>query len=214
MGSEKLEARSEKLRTVILFLVLAVQIAAIGFLIVRYERVVSQGTEVRFKCQAYDPYDPLRGRYLRTSVEQETANLPHSITNIDFTLRNRFVARIEPGTNGLWRVAEVALAPTDEGLWVKPKSSHLDYRLTWSERNPEENWEAFDKRREASGIVARVTFPNQLFSNEKIAPMAEKLLREKSDDAVAVYRVHDGEIVITDIEIGGKSILQCIREAK
>lgn len=197
-----------KKKTLFVALVLLVQIAAIGFLVVRYERVVSQGTEVRFKCQAYDPYDPLRGRYLRTSVEQETANLPHSITNIDYRLRNRFVARIEPGTNGLWRVAEVALAPTEEGLWVKPKSSHLDYRLPWRDHTSDEKWEDFEKRREASGLVARVKFPDQLFISEKIAPEAEDLLRKKSDDAVAVYRVHNGEIVITDIEIGGKSILK------
>lgn len=197
-----------KKKTLFVVLVLLVQIAAIGFLVVRYERVVKQGTEVRFKCQAYDPYDPLRGRYLRILVEEVTANMPHSIKIIDYRLHNKFFARIEPGTNGLWRVAEVALAPTEEGLWVKPKSSHLDYRLPWRDHTSGEEWEDFKKRREASGIVAWVEFPDQLFVSEKVAPEAEELLRKKSDDAVAVYRVHNGEIVITDIEIGGKSILK------
>jgi len=188
-------------------LVLLAQVAAIGFLIVRYERVVSQGTEVRFKCQAYDPYDPLRGRYLKTRVEEVTANIPQSITNVSYYLRNKFVVRIEPGTNGLWHVAEAALEPTGEGLWVKPKSSRLDHRLGWNDRQPNEKWEDFEKRRKGSGIVVCAAFPDQLFISEKIAPEAEKLLREKSSDAVAVYRVLNGEVVITDIEIGGKPIL-------
>ena len=51
-------------KTLIAAVALVAQVAAISWLIWRYERVVSQGTEVRFACQAYDPYDPLRGRCL------------------------------------------------------------------------------------------------------------------------------------------------------
>ena len=52
----------------------------------------------------------------------------------------------------------------------------------------------------------------QFFVNEKIAPEAEKLLRKKSDSAVAVYRAYDGRIVLTDIEIDGKPILSAVKE--
>ena len=36
--------------------VLAVQFAALGWIIARYERVVTGGVECRFACQAYDPH--------------------------------------------------------------------------------------------------------------------------------------------------------------
>ena len=49
-----------------------------------------------------------------------------------------------------------------------------------------------------------MSFPDQLFVNEKVAPEAEKLLREQTASAIAVYRVLDGEAVLTDIEIDGK----------
>ena len=57
-----------------------------------------------------------------------------------------------------------------------------------------------------------MSFPDRLFVNEKIAPAAEKLLRKRTASAVAVYRVLDGEIVLTDIEINGQPILSAVKE--
>ena len=112
-------------------------------------------------------------------------------------------------------MAEVAVEPKAEGLWVRPRSSSIDYRLGWSDRGKDEKWEAFNKRQTTSGLKAVVTFPDQLFINEKLAPEAEKVLRKHTGkSAVAVYRVLDGEMVITDIEIDGKPIAQFTREAK
>ena len=196
-------------KTLIVAVALVAQVAAIGWLIWRYERVVSQGTEVRFACQAYDPYDPLRGRYLRTRVSEDCTNMAFQVCETNrHEFRNKMFARLESnGTNGLWRVAEVAVEPRAEGLWVRPKGSSIDYRLGWSDRGKDEKWEDFNKRQKASGLKAVVTFPDQLFVNEKLAPEAEKVLRKHTGkSAVAVYRVLDGEMVITDIEINGKSV--------
>ncbi len=198
-------------RTIVVAAVLAAQCLAIGWLIYRYERVVTHGVEVRFKCQAYDPYDPLRGRYLDTTVRETTVNFPKSITYDTWRYRNKCVVRLEPSTNGLWKVAEAAFEPTGDGIWVNPKGSYVDYQLTWSDKKDDETYEEFYERQSESGMVATVDFPNQLFVNEKLAPEAEKLLREHTGDAVAVYRVLNGEMVITDIEIGGIPILRCVK---
>ena len=204
-------------KTLIVAVALVAQVAAISWLIWRYERVVSQGTEVRFACQAYDPYDPLRGRYLRTRVSEDCTNMAFQVCEANrYEFRNKMFARLEPNsTNRLWRVAEVAVEPRAEGLWVRPKGSSIDYRLGWSDRGKDEKWEDFNKRQTASGLKAVVTFPDQLFVNEKLAPEAEKVLRKHTGkSAVAVYRVLDGEMVITDIEIDGKPIAQFTREEK
>lgn len=204
-------------KTLVVAVALVAQLAAIGWLIWRYERVVSLGTEVRFACQAYDPYDPLRGRYLRTSVREDCTNMAFRVcaTN-QYEFHDKLFARLEPnGTNGLWRVAEVAVEPKAEGLWARPKSSSIEYRLGWSGRGKDEKCDDFYKRQEKSGFKAVVTFPDQLFINEKLAPEAEKVLRKATGkSAVAVYRVLDGEMVITDIEVDGKPIAQFTREAK
>ena len=49
--------------------------------------------------------------------------------------------------------------------------------------------------------------------NEKLAPKAEELLNKKMADAVAVYRVLNGDVVLTGIEIAGKSIQREVRES-
>ena len=190
---------------------LAVQSVCIGWLIWRYEQIVRHGTEVRFRCEAYDPYDPLRGRYLRTTVRESCTNILINTTKA--YARFRLYAKLEPGTNGLWRVTTVADKPQqDGGLWVKRDRTTLNHLLSWSAQGKDEPYEAFRKRREASPLVATVPMPDQLFVNERLAPKAEEVLREatsaKGKGAVAVYRVKDGEIVITDIEIGGTSVIE------
>ena len=64
----------------------------------------------------------------------------------------------------------------------------------------------FCKRRDNSPYVLQVNFPDQLFVNEKLAPKAEARLRTQGLAPIAVYRVLDGEIVITDIEVDGQSV--------
>ena len=175
---------------------LTIQCAAIGWLIWRYEDVVRNGTDVCFKCSAYDPSDPFRGRYLRVSVLEECENLLERDDghewDVYYAHNKGLFAKLEPSTNGLWRVTAVADSPKDDdGLWIKPKRVQV-------------------RRRDASPLIARVSMPDQLFMNERLAPVAEEVLRKAvapdGKGATAVYRVKGGEIVITDIEIDGKSI--------
>lgn len=196
---------------------LALQVAAVGWLVWRYERIVQNGTEVRLRCQAYDPYDPLRGRYLRMTVREECSNILFDMSDVSECREfgDVFVKLAEaPDTDGLWRVEAVALEPADGGLWARPKSVRMAYCLEYNDKKDDESYSDFYERREHSGRKAVVTFPDQLFVNEKIAPAAEKVLRRaEAGSAVAVYRVHDGKIVLTGIEIDGRSVQSATREA-
>ena len=210
-------------KSIFLIVALVIQCLAIGWLIFRYERVVTKGTEVRFNCQAYDPYDPLRGRYLRVNVRESTTNIAEEIRRkcedgrfvLEKADRKAVLVRVEPNTNGVWRVVEAAFTPSNEGVWIKPKEITVDY-LSYSEREDKEDWSEFNKRRAASGVLIQAEMPNQLFINETIAQKAEKILQEatnvKGKVAVAVYRVLNNEIVITDIEIEDKSVKAIAKE--
>ena len=194
---------------------LAVQVVAISWLVWRYERIVLNGTEVRIKCQAYDPYDPLRGRYLGMTVSEECTNILFRVEERDEYAHHKdiFAKLAEiPGRNGIYRVEAVAKEPDGNGLWAKCESASFGYLLEWNAQKKNESNEEFWKRRNKSGRKAVVSFPDRLFVNEKIAPVAEKLLRKRTASAVAVYRVLDGEIVLTDIEINGQSILSAVKE--
>lgn len=211
--------RTNTKKAVLAVAALAVQCVCIGWLIWRYERVVRHGTEVRFRCEAYDPYDPLRGRYLRTTVRESCTNLLIEGEMKESWRGYTLYAKLEQGTNALWHVTALAESPqTDGGIWVKREHVSIRHMLDWATREKDESYEAFEKRRKASPLAASVEMPNQLFVNEHLAPKAEEVLREatsaKGKGAVAVYRVKDGEIVITDIEIDGVSVVEKAKAAK
>ncbi len=183
----------------LLLLVLVVQLLALGLLIFRYERIVRQGTDVRLVCQAHDPMDVFRGRYLRVRVGETVTNLHTSVVSVlaaptctDKDARDvcqHLFVRLAPSSRGVWRFAEVSLHPTETGVWARPSSACV----------------VRDSEADAA-LGVRVEFPSQLFLNERLAPEAERLLQTKTDGIVAVYRVKDGNVVITDVEIAGKSI--------
>ena len=195
---------------------LALQVVAVGFLVWRYERIVQKGTEVRIKCQAYDPYDPLRGRYLRVTVSETCTNILFEVDADNYwkVPEGDIYAKLAkaPGEEGLYRVEAVAREPADAGLWMKAKSLRLTHALEYGDKRAGESHDAFYLRQRNSGAKAVVSFPDQLFVNEKVAPDAEELLRKSTASAVAVFRVLDGEIILVDIEIGGKPILSAVRE--
>ena len=195
---------------------LALQVVAVGFLVWRYERIVQNGAEVRIKCQAYDPYDPLRGRYLRVTVSETCTNVLFEVDADNYwkVPEGDIYAKLAkaPGEGGLYRVEAVAREPGDAGLWVKTKSLRLTHAHDHESKRTGESYDEFYARQRKSRTNAVVSFPDQLFVNEKVAPEAEELLRKAIASAVAVFRVLDGEIVLTDIEIGGKPILSAVRE--
>ena len=177
-------------KSIFLIAALVIQCLAIGWLIFRYERVVTKGTEVRFNCQAYDPYDPLRGRYLRVNVRESTTNIAEEIRRkfassdsypiLEKADRKAVLVRVAPNTNGVWRVVEAAFTPSNEGVWIKPKDITVDY-LSYSEREDKEDWSEFEKRRKDSGVFIQAEMPNQLFINETIAKKAEKILQRSEE---------------------------------
>ena len=196
--------------------VLALQVSAVGWLVWRYERIVRNGTEVRLKCRAYDPYDPLRGRYLAMTVSEECTNILFKVNGEHLWRRmdEKAFAKLAktPGGNGIYHVEAIAREPIDDGLWVKPTSLWIRDALGYGDKKPDESDDEFEVRCNKAGFKAVLSFPDQLFVNEKIAPDAEKLLQKKSDSAVAVYRAYGGRIVLTDIEIDGKPILSVVKE--
>ena len=194
---------------------LALQVSAVGWLVLRYECIVRNGTEFRLKCRAYDPYDPLRGRYLAMTVSEECTNILFKVKEEHIWQRmdeKAFAKLVKMPGGGLYRVDAIAREPMDDGLWVKPASLWIRDALGYSDKRKDESDAEFKARSDKAGFKAVMSFPDQLFVNEKIAPEAEKLLRKKSDSAVAVYRAYDGRIVLTDIEIDGKPILSAVKE--
>jgi len=178
---------------------LAVQAAGLGWLVARYERVVTRGTEVRIPCGAFDPVDRLRGRYLHVGAELEYGEGAEEIRWVHGKPRPMNYVLLEPVAEGAatHRVAQCALEPGEEGLWVRTSYRHL----TW---NNEEH---------RSGPPLVVGFPGKLFMDERLAKAADGVFAKREGEAVAVYRAWKGEMVITDVEIDGVSVKELARRA-
>ena len=139
---------------------LALQVVAVGFLVWRYERIVQKGTEVRIKCQAYDPYDPLRGRYLRVTVSETCTNILFEVDVDNYwkVPEGDIYAKLAkaPGDDGLYRVEAVAREPTDAGLWVKTKSLRLTHAHDHESKRTGESYDEFYARQRKSRTKQRI----------------------------------------------------------
>lgn len=204
---------NNKHKAILVAVILLVQCLGIGWLIYRYERVVTKGTIVRFQCNAYDPYDPFRGRYLQTSVRVEAPVLDdHTAPGYYWRGHNDLFAKVESTNDGtgLSHIVEAAKEPTEDGVWFKPIRSYCHRGPRDFPKRDDETWEEYQTRKDQAEIYATIELPNQLYLNEKVAQNAETILREKVGQAVAVYRVLNHEIVLVDIEIDGTPIRELV----
>ena len=197
---------------------LVAQLGVIGYFAYRNERLLREGVECRFACQAYDPHDPFRGKYLRVSVTAEFTDLSvfdlgDDVREEDFrTLQDRWV-RIDPqgGRRGLSRIVACADEPKGTGVWTRVKSVSPTFALSYLDRREKEDWKAFEKRRRASGVKGTAELPSRYFISERLAAEAEDAINSGSGRMVAVYRVGGGRIVLTGIEIDGQPIDQFVK---
>ncbi|MFM2166028.1 MAG: hypothetical protein RIS79_399 [Verrucomicrobiota bacterium] len=157
--------------------------------IFKYERTLTNGTLIRLKCSAPDPYDPLRGRYLAVRPDQDEAAIAK-----DTILRTgqHAYATLATGPDGLTTLREVHASPPASGDYI---------RVTY-------NYEA--------GSKANVSWPfNRFYLNEALAPEADKWFAETIRDAkgiIAEVRVHQGTAVLENLTFDGKSFRDILKE--
>ena len=198
--------------------ILAVQFALLGWMVFRWERIVTGGVECRFDCTLRDPSDPFRGRYVRLFVNApiesgEAAFVTNRYGRHYHEAKAAYVL-IDPkggGTNGLSRLLKIADKPGKDGLWIGPRKCSFQYRMTWRDKGEHESYEDFEKRQVASGRQWFTELPDELFMNERLAPAAEKIVWDRKKTVVAIYRVRGGQIVLTGVEVDGVPIADAIR---
>lgn len=155
-----------------------------------HERTLTQGTLVRIKCAAPDPYDPLRGRYLAVRPEQRDAPAAKAVK----LQRGQHVyAVLTPGADGLTKVSSLDLTPPADGNFIRVKagwSTGTDhYRIEWPF--------------------------GRFYLNEKLAPEADKWFAENirsTKGIIAEVRVLDGRAVLADLSLDGKPFREILKE--
>lgn len=155
-----------------------------------HERTLAQGTLIKLKCAAPDPYDPLRGRFLAVSPEQRSAP---SAGGAKLERGQHVYATLVTGADGLAKVSGLSLVPPASGEFIRVKAGWNDgensYRMDWPF--------------------------NRFYINEKLAPEADKWFAENIRSAqgiVAEVRVLDGRAVLEDLSLDGRPFREILKE--
>lgn len=154
-----------------------------------HERVLTQGTLIKLKCTAPDPYDPLRGRYLAVRPNQREAPVPAGMVLHEGT---QVYAVLTPGADGFAIISSLTLTPPESGDYVRVKSRYV-----------------FNEK-------AVIEWPfDRFYVNEKLAPEADKWFAENLRSAkgiTAEVRVLNGRAVLADLSLDGKPFREILKE--
>lgn len=154
------------------------------------EQVLKHGTEVRFRVEPVDPYDPFRGRYVRINVNPVA---DESVEWADGLKRGESAfAMFEPDAEGFAHARSVLRERPETGLYLEgkvnwPRTRSLDLGLT------------------------------RYYMNERMAPATERLvadrLRQDADIHITV-RILEGESVITGLYVDGVPVEDIVLNAE
>jgi uncharacterized membrane-anchored protein len=170
----------------------------------RREQALRHGTVYRFRVAPVDPYDAFRGRYVALSLAERTAPAK------DGFHRNQPVyLRLENDTHGFARLAEAALRPGREGVWMRARASYSNAG----------DWRSTRQGRMGLTDAVSVNLPfDRFYLDEESAPRAEQLYRAAaprggtSTNAWLQVRVHRNLAVIEDLYLDGRPIRQVLAD--
>ena len=153
-----------------------------------HEQVLTQGTLIKLKCSAPDPYDPLRGRYLAVRPTQNEAAVP---AGLKITRGTQVYALFTTGADGFATISSLALTPPASGAYLRLKSGYV-----------------YDNK-------ASIIWPfDRFYVNEKLAPEADKWFAENIRSAqgiTAEVRVLNGRAVLEDLSLDGKPFREILK---
>lgn len=180
-----------KVMRITLFVIVIVAMLAVpAFMIRKGEEVLNKGRIYIFKAAPVDPYDYFRGRYVNIRIEKNYVPVSPD-TKLDFKSNEAVYASIATDKDGLAYFDNLSRTVPENGDYVKVNFSYQDKNKAY------------------------LVIPfNQFFMNEKLAPEAERVVREASlkrkDSCVIKLRVHNDTAVIEDILINNMPIKKYI----
>jgi hypothetical protein len=164
------------------------------------EEVLERGAVVRVAVMAPDPFDPLRGRYLRVNPKESELVLAPEVSHL--TAGKKVWVQIEKGSDGLHHLGGLTEKRPDAGDYLP-----MILRRAWNRSS-----DSGDK-----SLKFRVEWPvDRFYVNEILAPKADEWLRENTrgkKTVVADLRLLNGTAVITDLELDGRSFREILKES-
>ena len=178
------------IRITLFIIVIAAMLAVPAFMISKGEEVLNKGRIYIFKAAPVDPYDYFRGRYVNIRIEKNYVPVSPD-TPLDFKSNEAVFATIVNDKDGFAYFDSISRTVPESGDYVKVNFSYQDKNKAY----------------------LLIPF-NQFFMNEKLAPEAERVVREallkRKDSCVIKLRVHNDTAVIEDLLINNMPIKKYI----
>ena len=164
------------------------------------EDILNSGTEYKFRTEPLDPNDPFRGKYI-------TLRYTDNVFPVDspgyWADKGEIYVQLKKDEDGFAIIENIWEEAPDKGDYVIAKVSRNIAAST-----------LFDPTHKKS-ITIQYPF-NRFYMEEYKAPDAEKTYREAARDTgqttYALVNIKDGEAVLKDVMIDGKSIKDIVKE--
>ncbi|MDR1975463.1 MAG: GDYXXLXY domain-containing protein [Campylobacteraceae bacterium] len=167
---------------------IVLQLVAVFWQIVKYEKVVYLGDTLHLSIRPFDPYDPFRGRYINLSFTDT-----YVAKSDNFDSDAKYIFTTFTTRNGTSKPDAVFSAKPDTD---KPYLKTTNYYRSYYNDDPVRIVYPFDRFYMQEDLAKRVDRDNRIFNN----------------DAKAVVKILDGVGVLVDVTIEGKSINEYIKE--
>ena len=177
--------RIRNILIVVFIIVSVVQLAVPANMIYKYQQILAHGKLFKFKIAPVDPSDPFRGKFVRLRMDEDRIK----VDTLNHWQRNEIVyLKIEIKSDGFVRVLDLSRdKPASGGDFIKAR---VDYETD-------------------NSVVIEYPF-NKYYLEESKAPEAERVYFKASGDSsktsFVTVNVIDGDAVLNDLIISGKSI--------
>lgn len=188
-------------RNALLFVLIAIaQLAVPAWMLLGHERVRSEGDVFLFKTAPVDPRDPFRGEYVQLNFEAANGSWAAPDTSTGNYTRRRAYALLVADGEGYAQITSLMREEPGSGAFIPV------FYYTFGE---------------GEHSVTQVELPfDRYYLEEGDGPKTEELLTPDWSNgtpttpmpAHAVVHVLNGESVITDLVVGGRSIHEWLKD--
>jgi uncharacterized membrane-anchored protein len=172
-------------------LMVALQWYIPGRMIFYKERILSEGTEYRFRTEPFDPYDAFRGKYVQLVFRQTTVQLKDSA---DWNQGDMIFALLSTDSSGYAQVNQLTKEEPGEDVDYLKVTSGYVYQ-------------------DSASTSVSIDYPFDRFYMEESKASAandayNQALTDTSQITYALVLVHHGEGIVKEVFIDGVPIKQ------
>ena len=181
-------------------------LAAVAFIlfhpvrtIMRFSFPSVKGIEYRFPVTTYDPYDPMRGRYVRLNLQDMgRVRLPKKNQNLFSQFRKTCFAVLEKKPDGKAKIVDLVSAQSE----IPAGKKFIPVKYGWFNQDYDRKKKKYLK---TGSHHIRLPF-ERFYLNERKAPEAGKMLQKRGSKAELIVIIYPGGIYrVQDLLINGKS---------